>query len=121
MAEMTALVVAVYRTYSTAVSPGFEDKSPAITSRFELFYDELAPHIEVSVTLVRGPDVTCVTNSWQEHKCMISFTKHTLPTSIQNNAAERTGYRSEIARAAKTSGRVYKDTIGSLKSTPEAL
>jgi hypothetical protein len=48
MAEMTALVVAVYRDYSTSIAPGFEDKSPAITSRFELFYDETVPEIAVS-------------------------------------------------------------------------
>lgn len=48
MAEMTALVTAVYRKYSTSISPGFEDKSPAITSRFELFYDETVPEIAVS-------------------------------------------------------------------------
>jgi hypothetical protein len=48
MAEMTALVVAVYREYTTSLAPGFEDKSPAITSRFELFYDETVPEIAVS-------------------------------------------------------------------------
>lgn len=48
MAEMTALVVAVYRDYSTSIAPGFEDKSPAITSRFELFYDETLSEIAVS-------------------------------------------------------------------------
>ena len=48
MAEMTALVVAVYRDYTTSIAPGFEDKSPAITSRFELFYDESVPEIAVS-------------------------------------------------------------------------
>lgn len=48
MAEMTALVVAVYRDYSTSIAQGFEDKSPAITSRFELFYDETVSEIAVS-------------------------------------------------------------------------
>ena len=48
MAEMTALVVAVYRDYSTSTAPGFENKSPAITSRFELFYDETVSEIAVS-------------------------------------------------------------------------
>ena len=47
MAEMTALVTAVYQEYSTAIAPGFENKSPAITSRFELFYDETLPKIAV--------------------------------------------------------------------------
>jgi hypothetical protein len=48
MAEMTALVAAVYREYNTSIAPGFDDKSPAITSRFELFYDETIPQIAVS-------------------------------------------------------------------------
>jgi hypothetical protein len=48
MAEMTALVAAVYRKYNTTIAPGFDDKSPAITSRFELFYDETVPRIAVS-------------------------------------------------------------------------
>jgi hypothetical protein len=48
MVEMTAMVSAVYREYDTSISPGFEDTSPAITSRFELFYDETMPHTAVS-------------------------------------------------------------------------
>ncbi|KAI5239920.1 putative P450 monooxygenase [Aureobasidium subglaciale] len=56
MAEMTALVVGIYREYSTSIAPGFEEKSPAITSRFEMFYDETVPEIA-------------------EHTCMIKFTK----------------------------------------------
>ena len=48
MAEMTALVAAVYREYNTSIAPGFDDKSPAITSRFELFYDVTVPLIAVS-------------------------------------------------------------------------
>ena len=50
MAEMTALVTAVYREYSTSIAPGFENKSPAITSRFELFYDETVSQIAVRLT-----------------------------------------------------------------------
>jgi hypothetical protein len=49
MAEMTALVGAVYRRYETSIAPGFENKSPAITSRFETFYDVTLPEIEVSL------------------------------------------------------------------------
>ncbi|KAL1305006.1 hypothetical protein AAFC00_003908 [Neodothiora populina] len=55
-AEMTTLVTAIYRNYTTHIAPGFEGKSPAITSRFELFFDESMPHIE-------------------EHTCMINFKK----------------------------------------------
>ena len=57
MAEMTALVTAVYREYSTSIAPGFEDKSPAITSRFELFYDETVPEIAVSRSDSRSQDM----------------------------------------------------------------
>lgn len=51
MAEMTTLVTAVYEKYTTAIAPGFERKSPAITSRFELFYDETMPDYEVSTVI----------------------------------------------------------------------
>lgn len=47
MAEMTTLVSAVYRRYNTSIAPGFEGKTPAITSRFELFYDETMSQLEV--------------------------------------------------------------------------
>lgn len=47
MAEMTALVAAVYRHYETKLAPEFDDVSPAITSRFELFYDETVAEIAV--------------------------------------------------------------------------
>ncbi|KAG9625144.1 hypothetical protein KCU64_g19439, partial [Aureobasidium melanogenum] len=56
MAEMTALTVGIYREYTTSVAPGFENKTPGITSRFEVFYDETFPEIA-------------------EHTCMIRFTK----------------------------------------------
>lgn len=56
MAEMTALVTAVYREYSTSIAPGFDDKSPAITSRFELFYDETVPEIAVCLIHINPLD-----------------------------------------------------------------
>ncbi|KAI5358566.1 Putative cytochrome P450 [Septoria linicola] len=56
MAEMTALVAAVYMQYETSIAPGFEEYSPAITSRFELFYD---------VTMAQIAD----------HTCLITFTR----------------------------------------------
>ncbi|CAG8983478.1 hypothetical protein HYALB_00000647 [Hymenoscyphus albidus] len=40
MTEMTTLVAAIYREYSTSIVPGFEDSTPVVTSRFELFHDE---------------------------------------------------------------------------------
>lgn len=47
MAEMTTLVSAVYRKYRTSVEPGSENKTPAITSRFEMFYDDSFAEIAV--------------------------------------------------------------------------
>jgi hypothetical protein len=75
MAEMTALVAAVYREYNTSIAPGFDDKSPAITSRCELFYDETVPQIAVSLIGV-AMNTRRLTGS-QEHTCMIKFTKAT--------------------------------------------
>lgn len=40
MAEMTTLVSAVYRKYTTATSGEFSTVSPGITGRYEVFYDE---------------------------------------------------------------------------------
>lgn len=48
MAEMTALTVGIYREYTTSIAPGFENKTPGITSRFEVFYDETFPEVAVS-------------------------------------------------------------------------
>ena len=73
MAEMTALVVAVYREYTTSIATGFEDKSPAITSRFELFYDETVP--EIAVSLHRRGESSKILTTFQEHTCLIKFTK----------------------------------------------
>ena len=47
LAEM-ALVPAIYRKYSTRITPGFEGITPGITSRFEVFYDETFSKMEVS-------------------------------------------------------------------------
>lgn len=47
MAEMTTLVAAIYRRYRTATSRDFDKVSPAITARYELFYDESCRGIRV--------------------------------------------------------------------------
>jgi hypothetical protein len=44
---MTTLTAAIYKAYRTRVRAGTENTSPGITSRFELFYDELMPHMKV--------------------------------------------------------------------------
>lgn len=49
MAEMTTLVTAVYRQYSTSLKAGTEDIAPGATSRFETFHDDTFPHEKVQV------------------------------------------------------------------------
>jgi hypothetical protein len=48
MAEMTTLVAAVYRKYSTAVKVGHEHAAPGVTSRFEVFHDDTFDRVSVS-------------------------------------------------------------------------
>ncbi|KAJ5836014.1 cytochrome P450, partial [Penicillium robsamsonii] len=55
MAEMTTLLAALYRKYTTQIINDFDVISPGITSRFEVFYDE---------------DCSGV----REHECQIAFT-----------------------------------------------
>lgn len=47
MAEMTTLAAAIYRKYHTTLAPGFEDITPGITARFEVFYDDRFPKMLV--------------------------------------------------------------------------
>jgi hypothetical protein len=47
MAEMVALVPAIYRKYETRIAQGFEGVSPGVTSRFEVFGDERFDRVEV--------------------------------------------------------------------------
>lgn len=54
MAEMTTLVAALYRKYTTKAIAGFDTISPGITSRFEVFYDETCKEV-------------------REHECRIEF------------------------------------------------
>ncbi|KAK2812443.1 hypothetical protein FQN50_001444 [Emmonsiellopsis sp. PD_5] len=54
MAEMTTLLSTVYRKYRTEIAPGFEEYSPGITARYEVFYDELFSKVA-------------------EHKCLVNF------------------------------------------------
>ncbi|KAI5456974.1 cytochrome P450 [Mariannaea sp. PMI_226] len=56
MAEMTTLTATLYREYTTSIAPGFEDVTPGITARVEVFFDERFPQI-------------------QEHTCLIKFDK----------------------------------------------
>ncbi|KAF3387648.1 Cytochrome P450 monooxygenase yanH [Penicillium rolfsii] len=56
MAEMTTLLAAIYRRYSTREYERQRGTGPVITSRFEVFYDETLPKAE-------------------EHECFIKFEK----------------------------------------------
>ncbi|EEA20889.1 hypothetical protein TMatcc_000885 [Talaromyces marneffei ATCC 18224] len=56
MAEMTTLLAAIYRRYTTSGYDRQKGISPGITSRFEVFYDESLPKFE-------------------EHECWIDFRK----------------------------------------------
>ncbi|KAF4994608.1 hypothetical protein FDECE_13065, partial [Fusarium decemcellulare] len=46
MAEMTTLVAALYREYQTSIAPGFENVTPGITARVEVFYDHCFPSMQ---------------------------------------------------------------------------
>ncbi|OCK78132.1 putative P450 monooxygenase [Lepidopterella palustris CBS 459.81] len=56
MVEMTILAAAVYKKYRTSIAPSFVNATPGITSRFEVFYDEMFPNMA-------------------EHVCYIEFRK----------------------------------------------
>jgi hypothetical protein len=73
MAEMTTLVAAVYRMYSTSLVEGFENVAPGVTSRFEVFHDDTFEDVEVSSPscMVFLTALTVV----EEHKCPIKFTR----------------------------------------------
>ena len=49
MAEMTTLVSAIYRKYTTSTTGGFDNISPGITGRYEVFYDESCKGMRVSL------------------------------------------------------------------------
>jgi hypothetical protein len=60
MAEMTTLLAAIYRKFTTS---GYEKQSgvsPGITSRFEVFYDESFPIFEVRSYCHPKTDIECL-------------------------------------------------------------
>lgn len=73
MAEMTTLVATIYRKYGTSIGTGFEDVTPAITARVEIFHEERFRAVQVgSIT------VHLSLNGWliegeQENICLIKF------------------------------------------------
>lgn len=52
MAEMTMLLAAIYRKYTTRLHSKQQNASPGITSRFEVFYDETMPNVTVSSSCI---------------------------------------------------------------------
>ena len=56
MAEMTTLAATIYRTYRTSIAPGFEDTTPGITARFEVFSDDRFSRMRVSSSYKTGLD-----------------------------------------------------------------
>ncbi|RSL82412.1 hypothetical protein CEP51_005169 [Fusarium floridanum] len=51
MAEMTTLIATLYREYKTSIAPEFENATPGITARVEVFYDERFPKLQVNSSL----------------------------------------------------------------------
>lgn len=60
MAEMTTLVAAIYRKYSTTTKGGFDLVSPGITARYEVFYEESCNEMRVSLGLLRYLIITLI-------------------------------------------------------------
>ena len=76
MAEMTTLVAAVYRKYTTTTVGIFDTVSPGITSRYEVFYDERCSGVKVSFGFHYHSTKTKALpsdNISQEHECRIKF------------------------------------------------
>lgn len=74
MAEMTTLLAAIYRDYTTSEYEKQKGVSPGITSRFEVFYDETLPKIKVSQNSETSRS-KFNSISLQEHECWINFEK----------------------------------------------
>lgn len=71
MAEMTSLIAALYRKYTTRVKEGKENTSPGISSKFEVFHDETKRFVKVRN--LRGSRIEA--DSIKEHECYITFEK----------------------------------------------
>lgn len=52
MAEMTTMIAAIYRKYSTTTINGFDKASPGISGRYEVFWDETCSERRVSMILL---------------------------------------------------------------------
>lgn len=74
MAEMTTLVTAIYRNYTTATKGGFDLVSPGITARYEVFYEESCSGMRVSLSLFTFLNIALTL--FQEHECQVEFSRH---------------------------------------------
>lgn len=54
MAEMTTMIAAIYRKYSTTTINGFDKVSPGISGRYEVFWDETFSERRVSMILLHS-------------------------------------------------------------------
>lgn len=59
MAEMTTLVAAIYRRYHTSIGESFEDTTPAITARVEIFCEERFRAMRVSSLRITSMTFSC--------------------------------------------------------------
>ena len=73
MAEMTTLVAAIYRKYTTIPTDGFDSASPSITARYEVFYDESYPEVRVCHSPLRLMSTHPLMQYHQDHECRIAF------------------------------------------------
>lgn len=73
MAEMTTLVSAIYRKYTTSTKGDFDTVSPGITGRYEVFYDEGCSGMRVCSLLSSIYPVYVCAYYHQEHECQIEF------------------------------------------------
>lgn len=71
MAEMTTLVAALYRKYTTEPKRGFDVVSPSVTSRFEVFYEEACSGMRVGFAVPLYMSICSL--PLQEHERWIEF------------------------------------------------
>ncbi|KAL5352502.1 hypothetical protein ACLOAV_002450 [Pseudogymnoascus australis] len=59
MAEMTTLLASIYRKYETEIAPEFQESSPGVTARYEVFSDEHFSEVKEHQCWVKFvPDLT---------------------------------------------------------------
>lgn len=84
MAEMTTLTSAIYRRYQTCPAPGYENVTPGITSRFEVFYDDQVSEMRVSSPSLYSSQHVFADLLLKEHCCLIKFNRLGRPSSIRD-------------------------------------